>query len=52
LGAGRDSDSNSNSDSDSDSDSDDGKVFHSALDVLNKEDRAELAEYNGQMAEA
>jgi hypothetical protein len=26
-------------------------VFHSALDVLNEEDRAELAKYDAQMAE-
>ena len=40
------------SDSNSDSDSDNGEVFHSALNVLNEEDRAELAEYDRQMAEA
>jgi hypothetical protein len=47
-----DSDSDSSSDSNSDSDSDDSEVFHSVLNVLNEEDRAELAEYDRQMAEA
>ena len=39
-------------DSDSDSDSNNDEVFHSALDLLNEEDRAERAEYNAQVAEA
>jgi hypothetical protein len=41
-------DSNSNSDSDSNNN----EVFHSALDLLNEEDRAEHIEYNAQVAEA
>jgi hypothetical protein len=44
--------SSSETNGDSNSDSDDDEVFHSALDVLNEEDRAELAEYDAQMAEA
>jgi hypothetical protein len=39
-------------DSNSDGGSDDNEAFRSASDVLNEEDKAELAEYDTQMAEA